>query len=678
MGAPALDSAVMSGGPGIVVHDSAGISHTESEIVQIVEQDKLRSTDVRRERSIQNRLNWRFFHGGQDWSAKRDGQSRIFLPDLPMAVQQMAAALENQLITFEKWFSVETLGGLSMFDGDTLQKIVSHCLNRLWKPGNEVDTSLKFPTVLADVIILGLIESEICLKVFGVDSERPVYMLESTDPKRPAGMMTDDSSEEPNDTTPYTYERLSRRIKRAMLRTFRLAIDVVPFEDSYPDPGKGNSYHIHSVRRHISELRANPDYDPAVVEAIAKHQERHEDTLAKNRRAGLEWSGERVRDPNEVAVDEFWGDLICQKTGRVVGRNQLVTVAGNRILRSPGPNPMWHGYRPLVRCSLLRTPASPVHKAVLDHAVPMAEAENELLSLMTDGALKSVHGVNQVRPDLLLDPTSISAGIPAGFSGVMKKGAPANVSWFERLDTGQSMPQYADSVVNRLSRGRQVALMSNDLQLGNLPPRQVKATEIVEAQESRATLYENIAVRVEENLIEPTLQLGWMTMWQHLDDFSQPELIQILGTERAMLLQKLTPEDRFYLMVNNVKFKVRGLRAIMARTKEFQKLMALVNAVTTSPLLAMAFNQRFSTPRLLEKLVRSVNLDPTELEYRSDEKLAIDPRLIAVTLGAGGQAGGAAGGTEPLPGAAGSQAPGEIEQGFAQPNPTGMRGAQIL
>lgn len=644
----------------------AAASLDKAIIVKIVNEARERSNTARRERRDKNRRNWDFVNSKQDWSHKLPGQSRIALPDLPMAIEQASATIENHLVNFSNWFSVETLGGLSIFDPDTVRLLVQHVLERLWDTGNSVETSLKFPTLLGDSIKLGLVESEVCWKIFSVDSERCVYMLESSDPERPAGILGEPPANE--EASPRTYERLSYTVRRATLRTSRVAIELVPYEDFFPDPSPLKQYEIHVVRRHISELRNNPDYDPEAIERIrgrAVEMEREQD---KQRRAGT--STRTPTDPWEVEVMEYWGNLIDWNTGEVYATNQLVTVAAGEVLRYPTPNPFWHGFSPFVRTALLRTPKAPVHNALVDRAVPVAEAENETIALMVDGGLNSVLGIRQVRPEILDNPASIANGIGAGFTAILKKNVPPGVNFMERVDEGTNIPAYAVEMLSRLSAARQTALATTALGLGQTAPRQIKATEAVIADEASSNLFESIATRIEETLIEPALQLLWMTLWQTLDDFSSPELVQILGPQRATILRSLSGEERFVLMANNVKFKVRGLRNLLSRVKDFQKINTVLSSIAQSPTLSMAWDAKYSTIRLLEMMVRAVNLDPTELEKREGEGPELDPTLLT-----GGAP--AAGGVPP-----GGAIPGDVgqppmEAAMAPPNPTGFRGSQV-
>lgn len=654
-------------------------------ICTINDMDRERSRRVRWPRLQTNRQNWNAFHMIQDWSAKIDGQSRICLPDLPMSIHQAAAVIENQLVNFQNWFSIENPGGLSIFDPDTLRKIVAHVLERLWRPGDEHETAYGFPSFLADSIILGLIEGEICWKVFGVDSERVAYMLESASEAEHQGEgaggseLLELSSEYTDEHRPpvRTYERKSQMITKAFIRTFRLGVDLVPFEDSYPDPSPLNQFHIHEVTRHISELRDNPDYDPVVVEGLSNYISAMEADRDKAIRSGIPTGKLLGDDPNQVRVRERWGNVVEPSSGKYLYRNCFLTTVNGKLLRPPTPNPRWDQYRPLIRASLLHAPLSPVPKAIVDHARPVAEAENETMSMMTDGGIAAVWGTRQARPDLLADPTSISRGIGPIFTAVLKRGAPLNAKFLERVDEGTTTPQYGMDMLQRLGAAREKGMATPSFP-NTTSPRQAPATEAVLADEQSGNLYENLASRVERNLIVPFLQLSWLTIWQGLDDFSMPEIVEIVGPERALFLQQLTAEERFYLFANNVKFDVKGLRNLLTRMNDFRKLATVTQMVTANPMLQMAFVQKNDPSRLIEKAIRAVNIDPTEIEWRASEE-ASRQQLLAMLSTPTGASSGVTKQASPYAQPGMTPSPGEssVEGEMPPPNPFGMQGAEV-
>ena len=634
---------------------------TESEILiqRIVAAYRDKSERARRTRADLNKTNWDLYHGRQDWTHKTKYQSKEFLPDLPIAVEQISGVIERALGDFTDWFEIMPVtGGYDdpiqqlLLDPASLSKLLTHVLSRLWIPGNHPETAYNFPTLIADAVKLGILEAVITLKVYGVDAEEPRFRLERAvvgegQTVHPAGYVI-------------TYPVMRDVVQQTVSKTFRLCIEAIPLEDFFPDPSGLDLYDIHEVTRSIFELKANGDYDPDVLDLLeSKMLQNAEADHERRRRSGEDQTTE---DWGLVRVRECWGDIIDKQSGEILEQNVLVTTVGDTyLLRPPTPNPFWHGKRPFVKAPLLRVPFSTVHKALLDHAGPMAKLMNEVMNLMIDGGLASVWGTRQIRPDLMEHPEEVSDGVPQAYTAVLKPHVPDGAKFIERVDEGGQVPQYAFEVFHRIERSFQSGLATPDLAMAQLPPRQVKATEIVEVMNARGGLFEAIIARLEDALITPTLELAWQVVWQHLGDFATPELVQILDPRRALILQRMSPAERFVRMAQSVKFRVSGLRAILGRARDYQKLVAFMQTLGVNPAMAAAFDQRYSITKLLAQLMKAISIDPTALEKAPGAGPEMPMQLLAGNAGTPSNRG---------------QEGGEIEAAMAETNPEGERGVQ--
>lgn len=96
------------------------------------------------------------------------------------------------------------------------------------------------------------------------------------------------------------------------------------------------------------------------------------------------------------------------------------------------------------------------------------------------------------------------------------------------------------------------------------------------------------------------------------------------------------------------KFKAFGLSATMGRQAEFQKMMALVQMVSQSPLFLQAFLKKFSPDRALEYLIRLINVNPENFQKTQDEMdMEAQQQEAQRTAGAAQLTGGAQGGAQP-------------------------------
>ncbi len=401
-------------------------------------------------------------------------------------------------------------------------------------------------------------------------------------------------------------------------------------------------------------------YDPEVVKQIevdSTNWERETD-IANETNEPVDHAKPPFR--KMVQLTEHWG-ILLNEDGRVSHRNIVCTVANDKyLIRKPTANPNWHQQSPFVYGPLLRVPFSTWHKALFDYAVDLNLALNQLFNLIVDGGIATVWGTRQVKLGLVENASDFTDGIPAGATFLLKPEAPAGEPVCMVVSTG-TVPPDALATFNLLDREFQAASLNNDMKMGLLPPRQVKATEMVETSNQSSVFFESIIFDYENNIIRPALWKFWLTMLQHTDDWDAEDVVGNIGIEAASELLQMSPAKRYATYAVGAKFKVFGLSSVLARTKEFQKIMAMFQILGQNPMLAQAFMARFSPDKGLDQIFRSLNIDPETIEMDEIEKAQLPQRMqemaaFAQMMG-GGQKKGADG-----EGGAGPELPAQINQ----------------
>lgn len=563
-----------------------------------------RSKVVRDTRRQQNAENWDASAGKQDFSWKAEWQSRETTPSLPIALEHVVGTFERALTDSDDWLTAQAPGvGTPFLDPGVIADISRFYFDRLWKPGNHSETGWGIQAVVGDSVRRALVEPDIILKIYPVVTKRRQYSLERVE-------ATEDGS--------YRADELhsSRRLSSYDVESIRLAVDVIPYEDYFPDPSPFKRYEIHRTRRQLSDLLANPEYDQDAVRRL----------LARAQGADRGRSGESVsqadqaiaRDPYEVEVFECWGDMIDHESGEVLHENVFWTWSGDEMIRKATPNPCYDGTRPFVTSELIRTPEGRAPRALADIAVPMWRAMNELVNLLLDQAMRAAWGIGQLRPDIMENPEDVAHGIPQGFTGILKPNVAQGAKFYERVDNGEA-PQLSLEELGRLEGYLQEALATPDTKLGQVPERATKATEIIQAMQSAGSLYEAFAARYEDTVLEPLFDKGWRLIVQYAesDDLIEPELTQILGPTNTMRLYKMTPDERFVIL-NSARFKVRGLRGVASRDRLFNKLMTVANLLSSNQQFADSFGQSKSYDKLWDQVLWASGVDPMSLELDED------------------------------------------------------------
>lgn len=566
-------------------------------VIKAVSAYKHEAEMAKRGRMARNRVNRDAYQGRQDWSHKQKGQSTEFLPKTPVAVEQLVGFVKRALTQFGAWYDIE-LGrdSKSPLASHQIRSLMDAFLERMMVEENR---ERSFPVLLGDAIKAGSLESLIVLKVHG--QMKGVPSLEEGDP---------------------------------LFESWRLRIDLIRNEDYFPDPSGAGLYEIQSTEIDLHEAIARAEagiYEKSAVMAIKEDFEKDQTELEK-RRAEAQNQNEEQKPGfrRRVIIDEFWGTIL-NTDGHVVERNVFAAVAnGKHLIRRPKKNPFWHGKSPFVATPLIRIPFSVWHKALMDHAVELNLAQNELFNLIIDGGISSVWGIKQVRASDLENPDDYTDGIPQGASIVVKESLPHGAKAVETVSEGQ-VPADAMATFEMLSREFSAAALSNELKLGAFPKGEVKATEVIELSQSQAVTLDSIIGDIERDLIRPALELSWLTVLQNLDGASAEMVQSAVGTSATFDLLNMEPKERFRIF-GRAGFRVHGLSATLSRVRDFQKFMALLQGVTANPVLMMAFFRKYSPQLVLNYLMKTLNINPETLIKSTEEQARVDQDIKEIMM----------------------------------------------
>ena len=581
-------------------------SAADSQVTLAILSAKMEAENGRRQRLWRNQMNRDAYNGIQDWGHKLDGQSTEFIPKTSEVVDQFAAVFKRALTQYGDWFSVK-MGKDSPLSDGTVRKILEYYLSHL----PDGDTTTSFATRLSDAAKNGLLECLMVFKIHGHRVQELAYRVVENEGK-------------------------DAEVKAVQAKPFRLSVDLIPTEDYKPDPTGRKLYKIHTVERDWHQVLSMAEagvYDEAAVRAIDEDFKRQEE---ERRIKGVTESSFRRR----IVIDEYWGTLL-NRDGTVMHEQCLAALANDKfIIRKPEPYPNWFGEDAFVAIPLIRVPHTVWHRALADEVVSLNMALNELFNLMLDGGISAVWGVRQLRMDLLDDPTQVSNGIPQNKTLVLREGVPEGIQALEQITTG-SVPPEALQMYGFVERELQGAARTNDVQLGQLPQKQVKATEVAEASNSASAMMDGIVSDVEQG-IEQVLRKAWLTLLQNADFLMESDLTELMSNKELLTLANMTPAERFAKLANGAKFRVFGLSATLAKARDFQKIMALLQVSAQNPVLQRAMLVKFDGERILDKIIRLLNLNPEDLARDPDKDATSEINTTMALMMAMGGAGRAA------------------------------------
>ncbi len=595
---------------------------------------------AKQSRMNRNKVNQAAYLNLQNWDHKADGQSREFVPKTAAALEQFTGFAKRALTQFGAWFTPEF--GKNSASPITTEAVRSLLDCFLKNVAVEDNVRLDFASLLTDGLKMGALESLIVFKVHGQMMKRPRFTVQ---PGGPTFTTAGETGGDPGEFAGFTPdEPVQDEEKRWWLR-----IDLIATEEWYPDPTGRGLYEIHRTEMDLYTIQQAAEegiYDSEAVKQLVHSMELPDDEKRE------EWARnqDEATKPSfrkSIVVDEYWGHLL-DEDGSVVRENIVMTRANDIFLiRPPEDNPFWHKESPFVSIPLIRVPKSVWHRALMDSAVEINLAINELFNLILDGGLASVWGIKQVRINDLEDPSQISGGLAQGDTVAVKSTLPPGAKAIEQVTEG-TVPPDAMVTLEMLNREFAAAALSNELKLGSLPPKQVLATEVVELSQSQAVTLDSIIADIEQALISTMLRKAWLTILQNMDDIADPAIVGAMGIDAAFALSQLSPAERFSLYGPLCTFRVHGLSATLSKVRDFQKFMALVQSVSSNPLLLQAFFTRYSPDKILQHMMKTLAINPEQIQ-RDQEELARLPQDLAEAerlqqLAGGGGAGSPQGG----------------------------------
>lgn len=608
----------------------------DAELLSIYETYKKESEDARRSRMDQNKINFDIYNMRQDFSQKGKGQSAEFLPKQAMAVEQTANFMQQGLVDMGDWFKVYEAPGL---DEDAMRVKPAEVQMLLTRQLEKT----QFMMQIGDAAKLGLLGSLMIAKVGG--QWKPKYKYK-VDYKMKNGSW-------------------SKKLIKVEDKRWQLKIDLVRQEDFRPDPTGKGLYFMQDIYMDYYELLQMSEGKDAIYDRKAVEQLKLDssDNLVreayKARETGQDSAGNSNR--GQIKVTEIWGNFVNNE-GELLYENCVATIANDRIvIQKPTENPLWHGEHPFVYCPVLTVPGSVWGKALMDAPSMLNMAQNEMFNLILDGGMMAVHGIKQIRENWLEDPSQVEDGIAAGDTLRANSACPPGAHVLERVDTS-TVPQDGIQVYNLLNQEFNTAAVTNDMRMGVQPFREVKATQIVESSQAITNMFTGIVKHIEQHFINPILYKGWAMSAQHMDDLDSDEMISLIGQKRASELQAMGPEELFAETVQGCKFEVYGISAQLNKQKDFTKLQAMLQTISSAPVLLEAFTKEYDFTKLLGEIMKSLDINIARIE--ADEPVEAEQPMAPPQEGPDMQS------QIPQAGAAGNQ--GDLSP-FQQPDFPGSR-----
>ena len=535
-----------------------------------------------------NRDNYAMYQLEHDFSHKMKGQSREVLSKTRNATESSKAFFQQALADLDDWFRIEASDGTSgegmVVRPEEMQKLLGYMLKRA-DYFSHVGASTQ----------AGLLGSLAVSRVRGSMVPKPRFKTKA--------------------------EGKGRSYKKHVVvtedKTWELRFDNIRQEDYYPDPTGEKLYEIieTTIDLHLVKQLASGDnaiYDKAAVDELQPWGDSDLQEEKQARETGQNTTHGAMRP--RVRITEFIGTVVDDQTGDILAENVLITIANNTtVIRKPTPNPMWHQRSDIVAAALIEFANSVWGIAMMDAGTKHNRSLIELFNLMLDAAMKAVWGINQIRTDVLDDPSQITDGIRWGTNLKVNASLVPGAKVMESVVTGE-IPQEVITMYNLLSQETLTSMKTNDLRMGAQSMRAVKATEVVAAENSITSEFQGIAKNFEEKKIQPELEIATWTICQHWDEIDKEVFISLFGRERGEQLSQLEPQEVFVQTVNGMKFEVFGISLTLRKQADFRKWTTLLQTISSSEVLIEAFLSKYSFEKLLGEIMTAIDLNKTKIE----------------------------------------------------------------
>lgn len=578
---------------------------------------KEEATIARRKRMERNRRNIDIYHLRQDYSHKSKGQSKEFLARQQVATDQLVSFLTQGLIDLGLWFSVKSEKGAQVdpiLTDEEIQKLIKRQLEK-----ND------FYYKINDALKVGALESLMIIKMGGQINNKAQFV---------AKVSVDGVDK--------------RELQRIEKPAWDLTMDLVRPQDYYPDPTGRGLYELQRIQMDKHELleiaKASPDiYDVAAVEALNNNSDEQQ-KAEKSRETDQNQQFETAR--NVVEIFEGHGSILEPGGGRIVHKDVTWAVTENAVIMRPRKNPWWHGKSPFIVSPISRVPFSVWHRALMDAPTVHNESLNEVYNLLLDGGMMAAFGIRQIRTDWLEDPEQVSGGIAPGITLRANSSMPPGGQVLEPVQV-TNMGKEAFEAFSITDREFQQSALTNDIRLGNLPERNVKATEIVASNQTLSGMFQGIAKGIEEKFLSPIVAMGWSNIAQNIHRVDFDELISLFGKERAVEIQSMPTEEIYAKTAQGKKYKVFGLSGVINKINDFRKITTLLQTIGGVPELFQEFKKKYSFPKLMAEVIKSLDIDedkflasPEELAQAQQEKQFQQQLEVAKVQGRNGGAEG--------------------------------------
>ncbi|HDZ14703.1 MAG TPA: hypothetical protein ENH60_07360 [Pricia sp.] len=428
----------------------------KQEEIDYILQLKKEANDATFDRRLAANELWTLYQNKQNYSKKKDWQSKIFVPKIFMSVEQATAIVKRAIMSPRRLFKVNLVNPDDDVAKDAM-KDVDRTLKRHLKESN-------FATSYAETM------KEAFLVGFGV----PKVLWEGG-------------------------------LKFVNVPTSKHFRDPDWQSGSFEPP----KYDIEEKEMDLSELkdmakRINDDAGRSVfnmteINKIKEDQRDIEHETEERVRRGL---SQHNKTDKRVIIKEFWGTIVDKKTNKVK-KNQLRVIANDKWMIRSQNNPFDHQLPPYIPVVPITYP----HRgawgvSLVEPIVRMQYAYNNIMNLGIDNLNFSVNKIFEYQPSALVNPKSLTQLYPGKL--VAKHTSAPAIQEVRTSGLGQDSFFVLDLLQSEMQKGTAIT----EFLLGTAGKSKT-ATEAELKTAQAQGLFDTIARDLETNSLSPLIQMSF-------------------------------------------------------------------------------------------------------------------------------------------------------------------------
>jgi len=503
-------------------------------VIQYVISQKKRAKDASRSRRAKWQELWNLYQNRQDYSAKKDWQSKCFIPKLYMAVEQSSSMVKRAVLSTRKLFKLEP-----KLENDEVARRAAPLVEKLFKRHLEDSNFANtYGEMIKGAFLLGLGMPKVLwdggLQFYNVDILN-VYI---------------DPLFEPSEKRPkYIIEYAE--------------MDLADLREMAKDINKRAGKSIYKMRE-VNKIEE--DF----------HKQDEEE---RRRRRGL--SQHQKNDDKKVGLLQYWGDVVSED-GKSVERNRILVIANDKYLIRKQKNPFDHQLPPYV-------PTVPIvypHRGIcgvslVEPVVTMQYAYNNIVNMVVDNLNFSVNKMFEVRPTQIQEPRNLTSLYPGKL--IFKHTPEEVVREVRTNNVGNDVYNSLDFLNTEMEKGTAVTEF-----IMGISGKNKTATEAELKTAQAQGLFDVIARDLENNSLQRVLEMSLDLMFQYGPLAQYQELKGRLKLRVGGLSLLLAQREQVRNVIEAVTFavKVPELRQqtdLKSLWQKYLDLRGLSEAYTEQP-----------------------------------------------------------------------------------------------